>query len=84
MTIEIEEIAASVAAAPVESLVRGRAPGLRLRRGRRASIRSYLDSVGMLDENREGRPAVRTLARFATLADRCLMETGLMAHWTDA
>jgi len=41
------------------------------------SIRSYLDEVGMLDENHEERPAVRTLARFAARADRCRNVLGI-------
>lgn len=41
------------------------------------SIREYLDGVGHLDENREERPAVRTLARFAARADRCRNVLGI-------
>ena len=46
------------------------------------SIRDYLDDVGMLDENHEERPAVRTLARFATIAASRRKDLGLnpMAH----
>jgi hypothetical protein len=40
-------------------------------------IRSYLDTVGMLDEQGHERPAVRTLERFAGRAARCRHALGL-------
>ncbi len=46
------------------------------------AVRAYLDDVGMLDENHVERPAVRTLARFATIAASRRKDLGLnpMAH----
>ncbi|MGD0748147.1 MAG: hypothetical protein ABSB68_10090 [Acidimicrobiales bacterium] len=45
-------------------------------------IRSYLDQVGMLDEDHQERPAVRTLARFSAIAASRRAALGLspMAH----
>jgi len=40
-------------------------------------IRSYLDQVGMLDQQGHERPAVRTLERFAGRAARCRHALGL-------
>lgn len=41
------------------------------------SVRAYLDSVGMLDENHEERRAVRTLHRFSATAARHRRELGI-------
>ncbi len=76
--IEVDEIAAAVAAKyPWTAIF----PDERAAYARAVvdeqSIRDYLDSVGHLDESREERPAVRTLARFAARADRCRNVLGI-------
>ena len=45
-------------------------------------IRAYLDDIGMLDDNHQERPAVRTLDRFSRIAARHRDALGLtpMAH----